>query len=236
MDERKLLAALAAPFAPDAIRWRVGPMTKDKKRGMALAYIDARDVMDRLDEVLGINWACRYTPMNDGSMCCEIGVRINDGDIVWRGGGAPPTGDLSKGGNAAEMAVKGGYSDAFKRAAVLWGIGRYLYDLDAPWVELDERKRILPSERARLQRVLPHSSDNRKPEGRKGVEEIRETYRKFVRELDDASGGGREAVDKLIFTQSETVKAWPEDVCQFYNDAVAKIRAKAMTAEAEHAA
>jgi hypothetical protein len=29
---------------------------------------------------------------------------------------------------------KGAISDALKRAAVKWGIGRYLYDLDSPWV------------------------------------------------------------------------------------------------------
>ena len=38
--------------------------------------------------------------------------------------------------------IKGGISDSFKRAAVLWGIGRYLYLFDAKWATLDERKRI----------------------------------------------------------------------------------------------
>lgn len=33
--------------------------------------------------------------------------------------------------------VKGGLSDAYKRAAVKWGIGRYLYDMEAAWVDVD---------------------------------------------------------------------------------------------------
>ena len=44
---------LKAPFPGDKIHWRVGARTKDKSKGIPLAYIDARDVMERLDEVLG---------------------------------------------------------------------------------------------------------------------------------------------------------------------------------------
>ena len=48
-----LFDKLAEPFPPDAISWRVGSTTQDKSKGMALAFIDARDVMDRLDLVCG---------------------------------------------------------------------------------------------------------------------------------------------------------------------------------------
>ena len=51
-----LLSSLAEPFPSDEIQWRVGSTTKDKKRGMALAYIDARSVMDRLVKVCGGFW------------------------------------------------------------------------------------------------------------------------------------------------------------------------------------
>ena len=57
----ELLAALAKPFPADSIHWRVGSTTKDGKRGMALAYIDARDVMDRLDEVCCGEWQDSYS-------------------------------------------------------------------------------------------------------------------------------------------------------------------------------
>lgn len=120
---------LRAPFDPKRIHWRVGSTTKDKKRGLALAYIDARDVMDRLDDVVGIDgWQCRY-PHANGKTCCELGVRI-DGQWIWKSDGA---GDTDFEGD------KGAFSDAFKRAAVRFGIGRYLYDLPAEWVDIVAR-------------------------------------------------------------------------------------------------
>lgn len=123
------LTKLAAPFPGDRISWRVGSTTKDKSKGLALAYIDARDVQDRLDQVCGpSNWMNRY-PHANGKTVCEIGIRIN-GEWIWKADGA---------GDSDVEAEKGALSDAFKRAAVRWGIGRYLYDLDSPWVELEAR-------------------------------------------------------------------------------------------------
>lgn len=134
-------AKLSEPFAPERVHWRVGSTTQDKKRGMALAYIDARDVMDRLDEVVGSgNWETRFRDAA-GRVVCELtifGVTKSDGA-----------------GDTAVEAEKGGISDAFKRAAVHFGIGRYLYRLAAPWVELDAAgKRIAPHEMQRLDGIL----------------------------------------------------------------------------------
>lgn len=123
-----LLSKLSAPFVPAAVSWRVGSTTQDKKRGLALAYIDARDVMKRLDDVVGPeNWQRRY-PWSEGKrLCCEIAIRI-DGEWISKADGA---------GDTDVEAEKGSFSDAFKRAAVSWGIGRYLYDIESPWVELE---------------------------------------------------------------------------------------------------
>jgi len=141
------IKALTAPFPPDRVSWRVGSTTADRKRGMALAYIDARDVMDRLDEVCGPeNWQCRY-PHANGKTVCEIGIRIN-GEWIWKADGA---------GDTDFEAEKGALSDAFKRAAVRWGIGRYLYDLEAPWVDIEvsgRSVRIAPYETAKLRDLL----------------------------------------------------------------------------------
>lgn len=120
---------LYKPFPAEKVSWRVGSTTTDKTKGMALAYIDARDVMERLDEVCGSDkWQNRYTATGEKTVC-EIGIKIDE-EWVWKANGA---------GDSATEAEKGALSDAFKRAAVLWGIGRYLYDLDTPWVELEQR-------------------------------------------------------------------------------------------------
>lgn len=129
------LEALSAPFPGTAVHWRVGATTRDKKKGLALAFIDARDVYARLDDVCGpAGWQCRHMDGGDGRLTCEIGVRIND-EWIWKSDGAGAR-EASK-GLSEQDANKGDYSDALKRAAVAWGIGRYLYDLPAPWVALD---------------------------------------------------------------------------------------------------
>jgi len=122
-------AKLSAPFPADRVSWRVGSTTQDKSKGMALAYIDARDVMERLDEVCGpAGWQCDY-PHANGKTVCRLGLRIGD-EWIWKADGA---------GDTDHEAEKGALSDAFKRAAVRWGVGRYLYDLDSPWVEIEPR-------------------------------------------------------------------------------------------------
>ena len=124
-----LLAKLAAPFHPDVVSWRVGATNKEKTKGLALAYLDSRDVQDRLNEVCGLNWQVRHPWSAGTKLACEIGIKIGD-EWVWRGDGA---------GDSDVEAEKGAFSDSFKRAAVRWNIGRYLYDIDGPWVALEGR-------------------------------------------------------------------------------------------------
>lgn len=145
----ELLTKLSAPFPPDRISWRVGSTTQDKKKGMALAYIDSRDVQDRLNAVAGQHWQDRY-PHAGQKTVCEIGVKIGE-EWIWRSDGA---------GDSDVEAEKGALSDAFKRAAVKWGIGRYLYDIESPWVEIVQKGRsyvIAEHELLRLQKLLPGS-------------------------------------------------------------------------------
>lgn len=128
---------LKRPFPEKSISWRAGATNAKKNNGVAskciaLAYIDARDVMQRLDEVFGMNWMCKYSHAENKTIC-EISVLI-DGVWITRAGGA---------GDTDVEAEKGAISDAFKRAAVLFGIGRYLYELGNSWVECDEYKRII---------------------------------------------------------------------------------------------
>lgn len=141
------LSKLCAPFPPSAVSWRVGATNGDKTKGMALAYIDARDVMERLDAVCGVaGWQCRY-PHANGKTVCEIGIKIGD-EWVWKADGA---------GDTEYEAEKGALSDAFKRAAVRWGVGRYLYDMGAPWVAIEKAGRsfkIKDSEQSRLLKIL----------------------------------------------------------------------------------
>jgi hypothetical protein len=138
---------LRAPFPPDRVSWRIGSTTADKSRGMALAYIDSRDVQDRLDEVVGPqNWQNRFPHVGEKTVC-EIGI-LFDGSWIWKSDGA---------GNTDVEAEKGALSDSFKRAAVKFGIGRYFYDLESPWVDIEpagKSFKIRATEYARLRSLL----------------------------------------------------------------------------------
>jgi len=147
MTPAEIFKNLSAPFPPAKISWRVGSVTKDKSKGMALAYIDSRDVMDRFNEVCGpFGWQCDHKVAPDGKkVTCSIGVKSpDDGNWVWRSDGA---------GETDVEGEKGSYSDSLKRAAVSFGVGRYLYDLESPWVALDGN-RIAQHEYKRLEALL----------------------------------------------------------------------------------
>jgi hypothetical protein len=125
---KDLFARLAEPFHPDDIEWRAGATNADKTKALALAYITSRAVMDRLDEVVGPeNWRDEYASGPDGGVICGLTLRIN-GEWITKWDGAE---------NTEFEAIKGGLSDAFKRAGYKWGIGRYLYKLEKQWVFCD---------------------------------------------------------------------------------------------------
>lgn len=169
-EEHINLDKLAAPFPADSIHWRVGATSGDKKTGIALAYVDARDVMQRLDEVVGRgNWQCEYPWSDTKRLVCRIGIKIG-GEWVWKSNGC---------GDTQVEAEKGAFSDAFKRAGVLWGIAQYLYDLPNTWVELQPQGRsyaIKESAKAKLVKQLAdwqkgiRGKDEQEPEEKKKEE------------------------------------------------------------------
>ena len=131
-DNQVGFAALLRHFAESEIEWRVGRSGISKKGQpwvMPLAYLTSRAVMDRLDDVVGPDlWQDEYRtdsyPDRDGAPKLLIECRLSlfcGQDWITKCDVAPPT-DFEP--------IKGGYSDAFKRAAVKWGIGRYLYSLE----------------------------------------------------------------------------------------------------------
>lgn len=124
---QEIMKRLRAPFAPEEIEWRVGATTKDKTKGMALAFVTNRAIQNRLDEVFGcFGWKNEYREWRGNSQLCGISVKY-EGEWITKWDGASDT---------EFEATKGGLSDAMKRAAYQWGIGRYLYNLDAVWVPI----------------------------------------------------------------------------------------------------
>ena len=158
----EMFARLRAPFDVELIRWRVGArMRSNRNRGQALPYVTARLVQDRLDEVMGpANWRNEFAaaPAGGGVMCILSlrvgGEWISKADIAQQDEVRDDAHDPDK---DREIAVKGAPSDALKRAAVQWGIGRYLYSFDAPWVNLEQEKFIARDELPKLRQLLRHA-------------------------------------------------------------------------------
>ncbi len=113
---------LRTPFGPDAIEWRIAQSGKKgdgKVWAKCLAYVTNRAIMDRLDEIIGpANWHNEYRHI-EGGVLCGLSILIR-GAWVTKWDGSQPS---------EIEGFKGGLSGSMKRAAVQWGIGRYLYDL-----------------------------------------------------------------------------------------------------------
>ena len=118
---------LQAPFYPDEIEWRVGAKTRDETKGMALPYVTNRAIQNRLDYLFGcFGWRNEFKEWKDKAQVCGISIK-HEGEWITKWDGADDS-DFEP--------TKGGLSDSMKRAAVQWGIGRYLYKLEAVWVPI----------------------------------------------------------------------------------------------------
>lgn len=94
--------------------------TKRKGSCLLLLYQDARCAMNILDETVGqFGWQKQYQNIN-GNIYCGIGIK-NENEWVWKWDNGSFT------AKEDDMQSKADASDATKRAAVCWGIGRELY-------------------------------------------------------------------------------------------------------------
>lgn len=114
------------PFEKTDIEWRIGRggLKQDGTPwAMVLAYLTNRAIMDRLDQVCGAEgWQNQYMTAPCGGVLCGISVYIPERDTwITKWDGAE---------NTDVESVKGGLSASMKRAAVHWGMGRYLYKLE----------------------------------------------------------------------------------------------------------
>lgn len=149
-DWTRIAAELAAPFDPDDVDFRVQGRASTEGKAQILAYIDARTVQDRLDAVVGIeNWSFDWTAIatDDKGEIVSVKATITVYGISKSDVGVASNVEGDKG------AVSGGE----KRAAVQWGIGRYLYALPATWQTVDAKGRISPATLAALRKTLPTS-------------------------------------------------------------------------------
>jgi hypothetical protein len=127
--------ALQAQFPAGEIEWRLQQAGEKNGRIWAICvpYVTNRAIQSRLDEVVGPEgWKNEFRPGPGGGVMCGISVRVGD-EWVTKWDGAENT-DIE--------GVKGGLSGAMKRAAVQWGIGRYLYGLEESFATIHDQGRF----------------------------------------------------------------------------------------------
>jgi hypothetical protein len=154
-------------------KWKVQTFSRNKPKATCVAYIDARDVMDLLDYVVGPeNWKDEYQYVGN-QWLCGLSIKTDDGMVTkW---------DTGVAGNFE--AEKSAISDSFKRAGVKWGIGRFLYDMSMEYVDTNVKKTkdtfpypVMPQDNTkRIWDLSEHI--NSKVIHKKGLEEARKQLR-----------------------------------------------------------
>jgi hypothetical protein len=127
------ISCLSAFFEPNDLEWRPMTIKRDKTACKPAAYISNRAIQNSLDLYIGPeNWQNVFTTGPDGGVLCGIGIKSSSGEWIWKYDGAENTNIES---------VKGGISNAMKRAGYQWHIGRYLYELpDVGWIPLENER------------------------------------------------------------------------------------------------
>ncbi len=136
-DTAAVLADLRRPFKPEAIKWKIqtNPKPEQGKKAMIVAHIDARLVAARLNTVAP-DWSNSFNEGLHGSVICRLTVCGHTRcDVGWA-----EVADSN--GVITDAGIKGIYSDAFKRAAVQFGVGAFLYSLPRQYAAADQLKHL----------------------------------------------------------------------------------------------
>jgi hypothetical protein len=151
---RDMMEALARPFEAEAVQWKPGATNPDKTRGLALAYVDLRHYIDRLNEVAGPDWSDDYEVQAGGTV---VLCRLTLAGVTRA--------DVGEASSSDENTATTALAQAFKRACVKFGLGAYLYRLPRLWVEYDPQKKRFTD--AAMRRLATAVSDgNSLPEPR----------------------------------------------------------------------
>lgn len=151
-DARAIQAELAKPFAAEDLEWRLQKAVEAQKRGIAVPFVTNRAIQNRLDDVVGPDcWYNDFKPWHAAgkkeAQICGISIYFEGKGFITKWDGAEDS-DIEP--------IKGGLSDSMKRAAVQWGIGRILYNMEPVWVNIEQKGKswyIQKSERAVLDRA-----------------------------------------------------------------------------------
>jgi hypothetical protein len=198
----KVRQELLAPIPPEEIGWK--PQVTRDDSALMVAYVDARWVAERLDEATGGDWHFEWDYLGADSGSVVVKGRLTVCGIVREDVGEHPASDKID-------PFKSAVSDALKRTAVLFGVGRELYRMESQWIKWDSaKKRPMPGEMERLiQRLRPRDE---KPKDDKPWVQDKESVQAFFKWAQDSKGiGGIEALVALDVQDIREYKGTKQD-------------------------
>jgi hypothetical protein len=147
LSNEELLAELEVPFPVDQVLWRVTNTANNRTCGQVVPYADPRAYTDHLNalvtpqgwtrtyETVAMNHITR-TKRNAEFVTGKILVtcKVTIEGLGTHSGTGEEWADEDNAMTSAE-------AQAFKRACNCFGLGRYFYDFDAPWVDIDDKGR-----------------------------------------------------------------------------------------------
>jgi hypothetical protein len=175
-------------------KWRVQSFSKKKPQATCVSYIDARDVMDRLDEVCIYGWERLHSEFK-GHLYSGISIVMPDNTKLIR---------WDCGVESNTDAEKGEASDSFKRAAVNWGVGRFLYDLGMVYVKASETKtqsnypNCIDDNGSQIYDLTKHINSLRKQSDNNVSKKTPLTQKHFDKMRQAVDAGNKDAVQKSL--------------------------------------
>lgn len=153
-----LLEAFAEPFSVMDVEWKPGALNKEKTKALALAYVDSRAYIQRLNSLTDGNWSDDYQVIllpDRVAVICRLTIfnttRTGDGECLLTNVNGNDEGYVEA--NAVTTAS----AQAFKRACVKFGLGAYLYNLPQKWCDYDARTRRIVEPPDLPEWALPYS-------------------------------------------------------------------------------
>lgn len=126
------LRELRRPPAPAAVKFKLQVVAKDGGAGQVATYVDARLVLDRLDRVCGHQWRASFDAPPEALAPV---AKVAEGERILYARCRLTVFGVTREDVGEGDTPKGAFSDALKRAAVHFGVGRALYAMASPWLE-----------------------------------------------------------------------------------------------------
>lgn len=248
------LKELTKPFPAKDIEWRIqqSGMKNNRPWALVLAYVTNRAIMERLDAVCGPeNWKNEFKEGPAGGVLCGISICINSagtkGEWITKWDGAE---------NTQVEEIKGGLSGAMKRAAVQWGIGRYLYNLTAGWATFCEdgehKSKVdgiyfkwnppalpawaLPEGEEPAPVAKPQPRQKKTPEAKEIEDKVKQDYENHRKEIEEDFEGAltQKDLESLGIKHAGTIGDFPEKLAaglkKTYQKKLATFKEKATAA------